>query len=176
VRTSALAAAATLALLSLGVAGPAAGQERQPQVSVSPSSAEPGDEVLATLTGCDPAQRAQLALAIGPGGVVEQGNADADGRLRAALPVPENAGPGAARLIGQCQSEAGGTDSTAETTLAVAPSTPGRRGVAGQGELPITELPFTGPMDVVPEATVGFGLVALGTALGFAGRRREYAR
>lgn len=163
-----------VALMSLAVVSPAAAQERDVQVSVSPRSAAAGDDVQATVTGCDPGQRAQVALALGPGGVIEQGNADGQGVFVAALPVPANADPGEVPVVGQCQDQTSGTDGTDETTLTVVARTPsGDQGADPGGSGGMTELPRTGPTDVLPQAALGAALTAVGAALAFAGRRRR---
>lgn len=150
-----------VALLPLAVVSPAAAQERDVQLSVVPQSAAAGRQVQATVRGCDAEQRAQVALALGPGGVIAQGNADGQGTFAVTLAVPANAELGDVLVVGQCQTEVMGTDGSAETTLTVVP---------GGG---MTELPFTGPREVLPEATLGAALTALGAALAFAGRRRR---
>jgi hypothetical protein len=171
-RRLAYAVALGVALAPFAATGPALAQERGVNVSVTPQSAAPGDDVRGTLTGCDAGQQAQISLAIGPGGVINQGTTDADGRFVAVLPVPGNAEPGEVNVVALCQ--VGGTEGRAGTTLTIVSAT-------GQGGTSTTpegrnELPLTGPTDVLPEATAGAALIALGAALAFAGRRRVPAR
>lgn len=126
----------------------------------------------ATVAGCEAGQRAQVALNVAPGGVIEQGRANGEGAFAGTLRVPANAEPGQAAVVGQCQTEAMGTDGRDEAMLTIVAARPGQGPDQAGGA---TELPLTGPRDVLPEATVGVTLTVLGALLVVAGRRRAVA-
>ncbi|MDP9407798.1 MAG: S-layer homology domain-containing protein, partial [Actinomycetota bacterium] len=88
------------------------------QLTVTPQSVAPGQSVQARVSGCQPQQPAQFALAVGAGGVVQGGQADAQGVFVATLTVPADAQPGQARLVAACLID-DGTAGTAETLVTI---------------------------------------------------------
>ncbi len=88
------------------------------QLTVTPQSVAPGATLQARVSGCQPQQPAQFALAVGAGGVVHVGQADAQGVFVATLTVPADAQPGQARLVAACLID-DGTAGTAETLVTI---------------------------------------------------------
>ena len=88
------------------------------ELAVTPQTVARGGTLQASVSGCQPAQPAQLALAVGAGGVIQSGQTDAQGVFAATLTVPADAQPGQVRLVAACLLD-GDTAGTAETLVTI---------------------------------------------------------